>query len=40
VPLWHYHRHETNHDASAILFALNDQPLRKALGFYREQSRP
>ena len=37
APLWQTHRHENSHNQPAILFIMSDEPLMKALGFYREQ---
>jgi gentisate 1,2-dioxygenase len=38
VPLWHWHDH-ANHSSSedAILFSMNDAPVLKPFGLYREE---
>jgi gentisate 1,2-dioxygenase len=40
VPLWHWHSHENDSRAPAILFSINDRPALEALGFLREETRP
>jgi 1-hydroxy-2-naphthoate dioxygenase len=37
VPPWHWHYHENKIDRDAILFSINDWPVAKALGIYREE---
>ncbi len=38
VPLWHWHEHaNTTSNDDAILFSMNDAPLLKPFGLYREQ---
>jgi gentisate 1,2-dioxygenase len=38
VPLWHWHEHANNSAGDdAILFSMNDAPVLKPFGLYREQ---
>jgi gentisate 1,2-dioxygenase len=38
VPLWHWHEHANRADGEeAILFSMNDAPMLKPFGLYREQ---
>jgi gentisate 1,2-dioxygenase len=38
VPPWAWHEHASEGDQEAILFSIQDTPVMKALGLYREQS--
>ena len=38
VPLWHWHEHANRSEGEeAILFSMNDAPVLKPFGLYREQ---
>ncbi|HEY1265915.1 MAG TPA: cupin domain-containing protein [Candidatus Binatia bacterium] len=39
VPSWQWHGHENASADEAILFSINDRPLKEALGFYWEEPR-
>ena len=39
VPLWSWHQHENSHKDEAILFSVNDRPVKEAFGLYREERR-
>ena len=40
VPLWHWHEHaNTSASDEAILFSMNDAPVLKPFGLYREETR-
>lgn len=38
VPLWQWHSHENPTGAEALLFSMNDTPVMRALGKYREEA--
>jgi 1-hydroxy-2-naphthoate dioxygenase len=38
VPPWYWHHHENSLDEDVILFSINDWPVMKALGLYREEA--
>ncbi len=38
VPLWQWHHHENPHADEAILFSMNDAPVMRSLGLYREEA--
>lgn len=38
VPPWAWHEHVSESDEGAILFSIQDTPVMKALGLYREQA--
>jgi len=38
VPLWLWHNHENPHGDEALLFSMNDTPVMRALGKYREET--
>lgn len=38
VPLWQWHSHENTGKDSAFLFSMNDTPVMRALGLYREEA--
>ena len=37
APPWSWHEHANETDDEAILFAIHDAPVMKALGLYREE---
>jgi gentisate 1,2-dioxygenase len=39
VPLWQWHDHENTGAQDAFLFSMNDTPVMRALGLYREEAR-
>ncbi len=39
VPLWSWHQHENSLKDEAILFSVNDRPVKEAFGLYREERR-
>ena len=39
VPLWSWHQHENGNKDEAILFSVNDRPVKEAFGLYREERR-
>jgi len=40
VPIWSWHLHENEAANEAVLFSINDRPVKEALGLYREEARP
>lgn len=38
LPLWTWHAHEGLGDAPALLFSMNDAPMMRSLGLYREEA--
>ena len=40
VPFFHWHEHENTGSTPAILFSLQDFPLMRSLGIYREEAHP
>ncbi len=40
VPGWAFHEHVNSSDRPAILFSLTDIPVKRSLGYYREQAHP
>jgi gentisate 1,2-dioxygenase len=40
VPIWTVHEHVNSGDRPAFLFSFSDAPVMKALGLYRDQTRP
>ncbi len=38
VPLWQWHSHENPNAEEALLFSMNDTPVMRALGLYREEA--
>jgi len=40
VPAWAFHEHVNSSDRSAIVFSVTDIPVKRALGYYREQGSP
>lgn len=39
VPLWAWHHHENHSKNEAILFSINDRPVKEVLGLYREEGK-
>ena len=40
VPAWAFHEHVNSSDRPAIVFSVTDIPVKRALGYYREQASP
>jgi len=40
VPAWAFHEHVNSSDRPAIVFSVTDIPVKRALGYYREQAFP
>ena len=38
VPIWQWHSHENPHAEEALLFSMNDAPVMRSLGLYREEA--
>ena len=38
IPLWQWHSHENTGGEAAVLFSMNDTPVMRSLGLYREEA--
>ncbi|MBV8085999.1 MAG: cupin, partial [Chloroflexi bacterium] len=40
VPTWAWHEHQNRGSQDAVLFSIEDTPVFKALGWFREEEHP